>query len=64
MRPSGTRSESPQDCLIADVAMVMQHRAMLDWSDLLLLLPGKVVWTLLALFCGLIALAFVWAKLG
>jgi hypothetical protein len=43
---------------------VVQHRDMFDWSDLLLLLPNKVVWTLLALFCGLIAAAVVWAKLG
>ena len=37
---------------------------MFDWSDLLLLLPNKVVWALLALFCALIVAAVIWAKLG
>ena len=37
---------------------------MFDWSDLLLLLPNKVLWTLIAMFCLLFALAVAWAKLG
>ncbi len=35
---------------------------MFDWSDLLLLLPTKVFWTLMALFVLFVAGVIIWAK--
>jgi hypothetical protein len=43
---------------------VVQHRAVFDWSDLLLLLPNRIVWALLGAFLALIAAAVIWTKLG
>jgi hypothetical protein len=58
------REGLPRACPIADVPAVVQHRAMFDWSDLLLLLPKRVFWVLFGVFLLLIAAAVIWAKLG
>ncbi|MEZ0497896.1 hypothetical protein [Sphingomonas sp. IW22] len=43
---------------------LLQHHAMFDWSDLLLLLPFRVFMALFAIFCALVAAAILWAKYG
>jgi hypothetical protein len=37
---------------------------MFDWSDLLLLLPFKVLMALMALVCALVLGAIIWVKYG
>jgi len=37
---------------------------MFDWSDLFLLLPEKVFWTLLGAFCVMMAAFLLWVKFG
>jgi hypothetical protein len=37
---------------------------MFDWSDLLLLLPQKLSWVLLASFCLAVGALAVWVSLG
>ncbi len=37
---------------------------MFDWSDLFLLLPEKVFWTLFAVFCVIALAGVVWVKYG
>jgi hypothetical protein len=37
---------------------------MFDWTDLLLFLPDKVFWALVAFLCVLAAVLLIWTKFG
>jgi len=41
-----------------------QTSQMFDWSDLLLLLPNRVLWVLFALFCLVVGGLVLWVKFG
>ena len=49
---------------IADGMPLGQTSQMFDWSDLLLLLPNRVLWVLFALFCLVVGGLVLWVKFG
>ena len=47
---------------VANGTIVDHHDRMFDWSDLLLLLPDRVLLALLAVFLLMVMLLVIWSK--